>query len=212
MLVYKPTVSHFTELDKTIKIKNEEVLTELLRNKNSSNNLFLKFIFSFKKYNSLYEGIFSSVTPEFFKDFEIEFKDHLNSIYLTIQRQKNIVIQKQRDNDERLAKEKAERIKLDKEREETINRIQTHSDIYCDPDFIYRDSLKLKQEKVKEPIKQLISDPSFSIHIKKDIEDVEEIKPRPVTTTNISVEKTILIPLIIVIIYFILLSIGVIPL
>ena len=43
----------------------------------------------------------------------------------------------------------------------------------------------------------------------KDIEDIEEIKPQPVTVTKINIDKVVLYPLIAVIIYFVLLMIFV---
>ena len=133
LLVYKPTLNYYTEVDNLIKAKNEKILTDIIKRNSTSYNLFLRLIFSVSKFNSLRNAIFPNVTPEFFKHFEKECQEHLNVLYLTIREQQEI-------NNNRKAEE-AERIKLEQDRAETVSRIQSKYDLYSDEFFINRGCL-----------------------------------------------------------------------
>lgn len=196
LLVYKPTLDYYTEVDNLIKAKNEKILTDIIKRNSTSYNLFLRLIFSVSKFNSLRNAIFPNVTPEFFKHFEKECQEHLNVLYLTVQEQQEI-------NNNRKAEE-AERIKLEQDRAETVSRIQSKYDLYSDEFFINRGCL---DDKSYNPPK--INHSPIKIKDIKDIEDIEEIKPQPVTVTKINIDKVVLYPLIAVIIYFVLLMIFV---
>lgn len=199
LLVYKPTLGYYTEVDNLIKAENEKILTDIIKRNGTFYNLFLTLIFSLNKINSVRTAISSSVTPEFFKYFETECQKHLNDIYLTIQKQKTIIIKKQQEIDRRKAEE-AERIKLEQERAETVSRIQAKYDLYSDASFIGRGCLddirSYNPPKINHP-------PIYNIN--KETVEIEEIKPQPVTVTKISIDKVVLYPLIAVIIYFVLL-------
>ena len=199
LLVYKPTLDYYTEVDNLIKAKNEEVLTDIIKMNSTPYNLFLRLIFSVSKFISLRTAISSNVTPEFFKHFEKECQEHLNVLYLTVQEQQEI-------NNNRKAEE-AERIKLEQDRAETVSRIQSKYDLYSDESFINRGCL---DDKSYNPPK-INHSPIKIKDIKdiKDIEDIEEIKPQPVTVTKINIDKVVLYPLVAVITYFVLLIIFV---
>lgn len=193
LLVYKPTLDYYTEVDNLIKAKNEEVLTDIIKMNSTPYNLFLRLIFSVSKFISLRTAISSNVTPEFFKHFEKECQEHLNVLYLTVQEQQKI-------NNNHKAEE-AERIKLEQERAETVFRIQSKYDLYSDELFINRgclDDKSYNSPKINHsPVKT------------EEIEEIEKIKPQPVTITKINIDKVVLYPLVAVIIYFVLLIIFV---